>query len=156
MGAGVKVELALFCVQENKALWRFSETLWSGVMSLKQVCTPIMWEPIDVFSQHKSVSVTDHVFLQSIPLWQKLQKSSVSICSWLLKAARKPRLAARQCGRTDPCTGTLGPKSIMVSYHLSDCNKLTDYLIGCLYREWRGGGEEAKRKKGWDQMIKKA
>lgn len=130
-------------------------------MSLKQVCTRIMWEPNDIFGQHnlykgkKSVSVTDHVFLHPIPLWQKLQKSLVSICSWLLKAARKLGLAARQCGRTDPCTGTLGPKSIMVSYHLSDCNKLTDYLIGCLYREQRGGGEEVKRKKGWDQTIKK-
>lgn len=70
---------------------------------------------------------------------------------WCLKAARRLSLAGV---RTDPGIGTQGPKSIVVSYHLSDCNKPTDYLIGCLYREWRVGGEEAKRKKGWDQMIK--
>lgn len=54
--------------------------------------------------------------------------------------------------RTDPGTrGTRGPKSIAVSYHLSECNRPSDYLIGCLYREWRGskGGE-----KGRDQTIK--
>lgn len=69
---------------------------------------------------------------------------------WFLKAARRLSLAGV---RTDLGIGTQGPKSILVSYHLSDCNKPTDYLIGFLYREWRVG-EEAKSKKGWDQMIK--
>lgn len=72
---------------------------------------------------------------------------------WFLKAAPGPEpgsQASVAAVRTDPSIGTQGPKSIAISYHLSDCNKLSDYLIGCLCRV---SGEEAERKKGRDQMI---
>ena len=71
-------------------------------------------------------------FQQSACLWQKLRKGSVSSCWWIPESCSEARLGSRAvCGRTDPCVGTQGQKSIVVSYHLSERIKLTDYLTGC-------------------------
>lgn len=52
--------------------------------------------------------------------------------------------SAWQLGNVAGLIPTQEPESIVVLDHLSDCNKLTDYLIGYLCRVWRwlGGSED--------------
>lgn len=76
----------------------------------------------------KEVNVFPTVCLFVTIVCERAQSASVR-GSW------KQQWGPATVARLTPAPGHMGPKSIVVWYHLSDCNKLSDYLISSLCAE---------------------